>query len=75
MSRFSAFSEIMNSTRFTNVINGPVSLGLAMAEEKGLSDEDKLGVLGYADLLDGSYGFNIRGAATSDGRSTVDPVR
>jgi hypothetical protein len=66
MSRFSAFSEIMNSTRFTNVVNGPISLGLAMAEEKGLSDEDKLGVIGYADLLDGGYAFNVRGVPTSE---------
>jgi hypothetical protein len=65
----------MNSTRFTNVVNGPVSLGLAMAEEKGLADEDKLGVIGYKDLLDDGYAFNIRGTPTSDGRSTVDPVK
>ncbi len=75
MARFSAFNDIMGSTRFSNAVNGPVSLGLAMAEEKGLSDEDKLGIIGYTDLLDGGYAFSVRGAATSDGRSAVDPVR
>ncbi len=65
----------MGSTRFSNAVNGPVSLGLAMAEEKGLSDEDKLGVIGYTDLLDGGYAFSVRGVATSDGRSAVNPVR
>jgi hypothetical protein len=75
MSRLSAFSDIINSTRFTNVVNGPVSLGLAMAEEKGLNDEDKLGVIGYRELLDGAFEFNIKGAATTGGHSRIDPVK
>jgi hypothetical protein len=75
MARLSNFSDIINSTKFANVVNGPISLGLAMAEEKGLGDNDKLGVIGYKDLLNAGFEFNIQGAATGSDRHRLSKVK
>ncbi len=75
MARLSSFADIINSTKFANAVNGPISLGLAMAEEKGLGDDDKLGVISWKDLLNAKFEFNIQGAATGSERHGLNKAK
>ena len=45
MSSFSNFDAIVNDRAFANLVNGPLALGLAIMEEKGLGEDEKLPVL------------------------------
>jgi hypothetical protein len=59
MAAFTSFTDILRSEQFANALNGPVALGMAMAEERGLPDSEKLAVFNPRDVLDNSYAFNV----------------
>ena len=51
VSSFSKFDAIVNDRAFANLVNGPLALGLAIMEEKGLGEDEKLPVLSNSDML------------------------
>ena len=58
---FSALADIVQSTTFANAANGPVTVGLAMAEERGLLSDLKLRVFDPRDLINRNGPFNAFG--------------
>ena len=58
---FSALADIVQSTTFANAANGPVTVGLAMAEERGLPSDLKLRVFDPRDLINRNGPFNAFG--------------
>ncbi len=59
MAAFTSFTDILRSEKFANALNRPAALGMAMAEEQGLPDSEKLAVFNPRDVLDSSYAFNV----------------
>ena len=55
---FTTLADIVQSTAFANAANGPVTVGLAMAEERGLPSDLKLKVFNPRDLInhEGPFG-------------------
>jgi len=59
VSSVSNFDSIVYRRVFAILVNGPLALGLAIMEEKGLAEDDKLAVFGPELLLKADYPFSI----------------
>ena len=70
---FAALAEIVQSTAFANAANGPVTIGLAMAEEWGLPADLKLKVFDPKDLFVPKGPFNTFEYEFVEGATTGSP--
>ena len=72
---FTALADIVQSTALANAANGPVTVGLAMAEERGLPLDLKLRVFVPRDLINRNGPFNaFRYEYTPPSTSGTPPV-
>jgi hypothetical protein len=64
---FGSLDDFASTVKFINPSNGPLHVGLAITEEKGLDDAEKLQVPDPADLLKSKGPLAVTIAYASDG--------